>query len=76
MSKHEVFKTITSDEFRVELQTLEDGPVLTVSGFAHDPDLTVSVCGPKNEQGTAKIGCVTLAHLFDLAERVKKAIGR
>jgi hypothetical protein len=79
MSKHEPLRTILSDEFRVELQPVEDGPVLTVSGCAHDPSLSLKMVGAwekgQDEQRVTMFE-VTLAQLFDLADRVKKAIQR
>lgn len=80
MSKHEPLRTILNDEFRVELQPVENGPILTVHGHASDPgNLTLivqGVDGGDNEtREVARIG-VSLKNLFELAEHIKKAIGQ
>jgi hypothetical protein len=78
MAKKVACCTIFSDEFRVELQPLKDGPLLVVSGHAHDKELTLIVRGvePADESDSRQeVACiyVTAEQLAEVVARVRTA---
>jgi hypothetical protein len=68
-------ETIFSDEFRIELQPIEDGPTITVSGHGHDTEFTIVVTGVSDGESDPELACIvlTLENLEELVSRLKSA---
>src|ERR1017187_2630369 len=61
-------ETILTNDFRVELQVIEDGPTLTVRGNTTDALMTLRMSNNEESVGMD----VTLFHLTDLLVQVRR----